>query len=137
MARIITPNLPEASLLLGQEIKHQEEIPDAARELSYNKKVSVLLKAGHLKGSRLIDVFYNAETDTFSFLKSKRVDTQNTHGTGCTMSSAIASYLARGYTPDKAVKQAKNFIEKAIEKGKNYKTGQGHGPVHHFFKWWS
>ena len=136
MARIITPNLPEASILLDREIKHQDEIPDAARELSVGHSVSVLLKAGHLTGNQLVDVFYNAENKSFTYLKSKRTETKNTHGTGCTLSSAIASFLALGDDPDKAVKRAKNYIDKAIAKGKNYKTGEGHGPVHHFFKWW-
>ncbi|MFO8002019.1 MAG: bifunctional hydroxymethylpyrimidine kinase/phosphomethylpyrimidine kinase [Marinilabilia sp.] len=136
LARVITPNLPEASILLGREITSQKDLPDAARELS-NGSVSVMLKAGHLTGDRLIDVFYNAEKNTFMFLKSKRINTFNTHGTGCTLSSAIASFLALDNDLDKAIRLSKNYMEKAIAKGAKYKTGQGHGPVHHFFKWWS
>ena len=86
--RVITPNIPEAEILLGRKIAGQEELPQVARELSLGRKVSVLLKAGHLHDAELIDVFYNAETDEATPLRSMRLDTPNTHGTGCTLSSA-------------------------------------------------
>lgn len=90
--RVITPNIPEAEILLGRKIAGQEELPQVARELSFGRKVSVLLKAGHLHDTELIDVFYNAETDKATPLRSMRLDTPNTHGTGCTLSSAVAAF---------------------------------------------
>ncbi len=135
-ARVITPNIPEAEILLGDRIASQDELPDCARRLSQGRKVSVLLKAGHLSDAELVDVFYNAETDTVLQLRSRRVDTRNTHGTGCTLSSAVASFLAHGYGLDEAVSRAKAYIEKAIEAGAEYEIGHGHGPVHHFFGFW-
>lgn len=136
--RVITPNLPEASLLLGETVDHQDQFEDAARELSRlnDAKVSVFLKAGHLDGDELTDIFYNAETKHFLHLKSKRVRTRNTHGTGCTLSSAIAAFLARGCSLDQAAENAKNYIAGAISAGADYEIGHGHGPVNHFFNLW-
>ena len=81
-------------------------------------------------------MFYNAETGTLTELKSRRVNTQNTHGTGCTLSSAVASFLARDFSLDDAVRNAKEYIAGAIEAGADYRIGHGHGPVHHFYKFW-
>lgn len=134
--RIITPNIPEAEILLGEKINKQKDLPFFAKKLSQNRKVSVLLKAGHLTEDELIDVFYNAETDELLELKSKRVNTQNTHGTGCTFSSAIAAFLAHGLEMNDAVKKAEEYMAKAIIAGAQYKIGKGHGPVHHFFNFW-
>lgn len=136
MARVITPNIPEAEVLLGRKINSQDDLPDAARELSQNGKVSVLLKAGHLTDDVLADVFYNAEEDSILILKSQRVDTPNTHGTGCTLSSAVASFLAQGLPLDKAVSSAKDYITGAILRGAEYRIGHGHGPVMHFYNLW-
>ena len=135
-SRIITPNIPEAEILLGKKIVSQDELPDCARRLSQDRKVSVLLKAGHLSDAELTDVFYNAETDSILELTSRRLDTRNTHGTGCTLSSAVAAFLARGFGLDEAVMNAKDYIAKAIEAGAEYEIGHGHGPVHHFFNFW-
>ena len=93
----------------------------------------MLLKAGHLSDDELVDVFYNAETDEIVRLASKRVRTCNTHGTGCTLSSAMAAFLAKGYSLNDAARGAKDYISKAIESGACYKIGHGHGPVNHFF----
>ena len=120
-ARVITPNIPEAEILLGEKISFQSELPECARRLSQNGNVSVLLKAGHL---------------SLTELKSRRVNTQNTHGTGCTLSSAVASFLARDFSLDDAVRNAKEYIAGAIEAGADYRIGHGHGPVHHFYKFW-
>ena len=136
MARVITPNIPEAEILIGRKIEHQNQLPEVAKELSSNLNVSVLLKAGHLRESILTDIFYNAETDELIRLNSKRIETANTHGTGCTLSSALASQLAKGLNLNRAVQTAKDYINGAIENGVNYKTGSGHGPVHHFFGFW-
>lgn len=133
-ARIITPNIPEASLLLGTSIDHQDQFEDAARQLSKmtGEKVSVMLKAGHLEGDTLTDIFYNAETDRFLKLTSKRIDTCNTHGTGCTLSSAIAAWLAKDADLDTAAIRGKEYLAAAISAGAEYSIGHGHGPVHHF-----
>jgi hydroxymethylpyrimidine/phosphomethylpyrimidine kinase len=135
-ARIITPNIPEAEILLGKKISNQNELPLLAKELSSNRKVSVLLKAGHFSGKELIDIFYNAENDQILELKSKRIKTRNTHGTGCTLSSAVAAFLAHGLSLNEAVKQAKEYINLAIAEGAFYTMGKGYGPVHHFYKFW-
>lgn len=136
--RVITPNIPEAEILLGEKITGSDALPDAARELSQGGRVSVLLKAGHLDDSNIVaDVFYNAETDRTSIHRSQRLDTVNTHGTGCTLSSAVAAYLARGLDLDTAVAAAKAYISGAIASGANYSIGHGHGPVNHFYDLWS
>lgn len=135
--RVITPNIPEAELLLGCKIESQESLPEVSRELSARcGGVSVLLKAGHLHDDELIDIFYNAESGTPMPLKSRRMHTPNTHGTGCTLSSAFAAFLAHGEPLDTAAIHAKEYISAAIEAGSGYSIGHGHGPVHHFFNFW-
>ncbi len=133
-SRVITPNLPEASLLLGKTIDHQDQLEDAARALSRltGEKVSVMLKAGHLENDMLTDIFYNAETDRSIKLTSPRIETKNTHGTGCTLSSAIAAWLAKGADLDTAARKGKEYLASAIAAGATYIIGHGHGPVHHF-----
>ena len=135
--RVITPNIPEAEILAGCPITSVKDMDRIAPELSCNGTVSVWLKAGHLNKEELIDVFFNAETNKLIHLKTVRVQTNNTHGTGCTLSSALASFLARGYDLNDAVFRAKNYLTGALEAAKDYKTGRGHGPVHHFFQWWT
>lgn len=135
--RIITPNIPEAELLLGEKIESQESLPDTARRLSeLCGGVSVLLKAGHLRDPELTDVFYNAESGRHIILRSRRCDTANTHGTGCTLSSAFAAFLAHGNDLDRAARLAKDYITAAIEAGAEYTIGHGNGPVHHFHAFW-
>ena len=133
LARVITPNIPEAEILAGCKITDEQDFDKMTRKLSANNGVSVLLKAGHLDGDFLVDYFYNAEDDTMVLLPSKRVWTPNTHGTGCTLSSAFAASLARGEELTVAAKSAKRFIEQAIISGAEYEIGTGHGPVNHFF----
>ncbi len=136
-SRIITPNIPEASLLLGQTIDHHDQLRDAAIALSEAAGgVSVMLKAGHLDCDCLTDIFYNAETDEIEELSAPRIATVNTHGTGCTLSSAIAACLARGAGLKDAVRQAKHYLFKAIQSGAAYSIGKGHGPVNHFHNLW-
>lgn len=134
--RVITPNIPEAEILLGKKISSQKELPQVIKDLSFGNRVSVLLKAGHLTEDKLTDVFYNAETDEIIELSSQRIQTKNTHGTGCTFSSAIAAFLAHGLPLNDAIRQAKEYMSKAIEAGADYEIGKGHGPVHHFFNFW-
>ncbi|MFA8451398.1 MAG: bifunctional hydroxymethylpyrimidine kinase/phosphomethylpyrimidine kinase [Bacteroidales bacterium] len=135
-ARIITPNIPEAEILLGCKIDKQGDLAKHAKALSLNQTVSVFLKAGHLTDDELVDIFYNAETDEILELKSKRVYSKNTHGTGCTLSSALAAFLAKGYDLNDAAKHAKDYINQAIICGADYKIGEGHGPVKHFYNYW-
>lgn len=134
MARVITPNIPEAEIMAGEKIRSQADLPAIARKLSCGGKVSVLMKAGHLTEEDLTDIFYNAEKDTCIELHSKRIHSANTHGTGCTLSSAFASYLAQGLDLDDAARAAKDYIAKAIEAGAEYEIGHGHGPVDHFWR---
>ena len=134
LARVITPNIPEAEILLGEPIEKQGDLPGAARRLAQQYGVSVLLKAGHLVDDELIDIFYNNETDEVIELSARRVDTPNTHGTGCTLSSAFAAQLAKGLPLTEAARAAKAYINNAIIHGARYRIGQGHGPVHHFYK---
>ena len=133
LARVITPNVPEAEILAGCKIAGEDEFEAIARRLSDNGNVSVLMKAGHLSGDSLVDYFYNAEDDTITRLQSKRVQTKNTHGTGCTLSSAFAAALAKGEGLTMAATSAKRYIEQAIISGAEYEIGKGHGPVNHGF----
>ncbi|MGN0201474.1 MAG: bifunctional hydroxymethylpyrimidine kinase/phosphomethylpyrimidine kinase [Candidatus Cryptobacteroides sp.] len=135
LARVITPNIPEAEILLGGRIlPDQPSLPEAAAELSRRTGVSVLLKAGHLGEDLLTDYFYDAESRELLELPSRRTKTRNTHGTGCTMSSAFAALLAKGESLQDAARGAKAYISGAIEDGALYEIGRGHGPVNHFFR---
>ncbi len=137
-SRIITPNLPEASILLGATVDAEDQMEDAARQLSANAggQVSVMLKGGHLADDTLVDVFYDAGSGRSMRLTTPKVDTVNTHGTGCTLSSAITAWLAKGADLKTAVVKAKEYINRAIAAGAGYKIGKGHGPVHHFHNLW-
>lgn len=138
MATLITPNIPEAEILLGRPIECQDELPSVARELSdVFGGVSVLVKAGHLTERTLIDVLYDANTKEVVKLTSQRLDTRNTHGTGCTLSSAIAAQIAHTGDVTKSVCVAQQYIAEAIQAGANYHIGEGHGPVKHFYKCWN
>lgn len=133
LVRVITPNIPEAELLLGSgTITTPEDMEKAAKALSEKYGVSVLLKAGHAIGDQLVDYFQDAEHDELLPLPSTRVSTPNTHGTGCTMSSAFASYLAMGKSLQEAAQGAKAYINQAIIAGADYEIGHGHGPVKHW-----
>ena len=135
MARVITPNIPEAEILCGRRISSGAQLPEIARELSLGGRMSVLMKAGHLEGEdQLTDIFYNAESGQFLPLRSLRVHTPNTHGTGCTLSSALASFLAQGLDLDSAAAAAHKYLAEAIIDGSRYDIGHGHGPVNHFYK---
>ena len=91
-----------------------------------------MLKAGHIDDETLTDIFYNAETGKSMRLTTRRIDTPNTHGTGCTLTSAIAAWLAKGADLDTAVRKAKEYLAAALKAGAGYSIGHGHGPVHHF-----
>lgn len=132
LVRVVTPNIPEAELLLGEGIEGTESaMSGAAKALSEKYGVSVLLKAGHAEGDELIDFLYDRENDEVVQLPARKVNTKNTHGTGCTMSSAFASYLAMGKTLQDSARGAKEYINNAIITGAEYEIGHGHGPVKH------
>lgn len=136
LATVITPNLPEASVLLGRPIETAEDMPGAAKDLAKLGVSNVLVKGGHLTGSQSHDLLYESTSQEMIELPGTRIDTPNSHGTGCTLSSAIAAGLARGLALEEAVKQAKTYIIGALKAGAAYKTGKGHGPVHHFYDLW-
>jgi hydroxymethylpyrimidine/phosphomethylpyrimidine kinase len=136
VADVVTPNLPEAEVLLGQKIASFEDMQRAARSLAQFGSRSVLIKGGHLEESQSTDLLYLTEEDRFVILEAERVDSRNNHGTGCTLSSAIAAYISRGSQIENAVRKAKTYIQNAIRAGAAYKIGHGHGPVHHFFEFW-
>ncbi|MEN7548983.1 bifunctional hydroxymethylpyrimidine kinase/phosphomethylpyrimidine kinase [Rapidithrix thailandica] len=136
LTSIITPNLPEAGVLIGQELSTYADMTRAMADLVSLGSKAVLIKGGHMSGqSRIVDLlYYNHTVKEFS---APRIETRNNHGTGCTLSSAIAAYLAKGCTLDKAMDKAKKYITKALDNGQNYRLGKGHGPVHHFYEFWS
>ncbi|MCF8233127.1 MAG: bifunctional hydroxymethylpyrimidine kinase/phosphomethylpyrimidine kinase [Bacteroidales bacterium] len=137
VASVITPNIPEAEIILDKKINTKEDFKNAARELSQTGAESVLLKSGHFKGNELTDIFYISSQDELIEIPFKRIDTKNTHGTGCTLSSAVASWLALGYTLKEAIRKGMEYTHQAILEGSTYQIGKGHGPVHHFYKFWS
>jgi hydroxymethylpyrimidine/phosphomethylpyrimidine kinase len=137
LADVITPNLPEAATLLDRQepIDTPEAMVAAAEELLAMGPKAVLLKGGHMGGQDSSDVLVTAEGSTW--LPGRRIDTQNTHGTGCTLSSAIAAHLALGQSMEEAVKSAKAYISNAILAADRLTVGKGHGPVHHFHAQWA
>ncbi|MBQ2321415.1 MAG: bifunctional hydroxymethylpyrimidine kinase/phosphomethylpyrimidine kinase [Bacteroidales bacterium] len=133
LATIITPNIPEAQTLLdGRQIKTVDDMKLAAEDLT-ELGPSVLLKGGHIEGDVLIDILCNVDTLQRLELPCDKIKTPNTHGTGCTLSSAIAANLAKGKPLTPAVIAAKEYINNAIAAGADYQIGHGHGPVCHFF----
>lgn len=136
LATLVTPNLPEASLLLGREVTRQDQMADACRELVRLGCRSVFLKGGHLEGDSSVDVLFDGQTGKMVELAEARVVTDNSHGTGCTLSSAIAAFLAKGMVLPEAVRLAKAYVSQALSAGAEIITGHGHGPVHHFHAWW-
>ncbi|ERB64067.1 bifunctional hydroxymethylpyrimidine kinase/phosphomethylpyrimidine kinase [Vibrio coralliilyticus OCN008] len=133
MADLITPNLPEgAALIDGAVPENEDQMGNMIEELRALGAKAVLLKGGHLeKGDNSNDLLILAQTS--ELLSAKRFPTKNTHGTGCTLSSAIASYLAQGNRLHKAVYLGKQYISQAIAHADELNVGTGHGPVHHFF----
>lgn len=135
VVHLITPNIPEAELLAGKRITSDQELEDAARDLADRHDVSVLLKAGHFSGKTIRDILIE-KGKPFKPFFSSRLDTRNTHGTGCTLSSAVAAFWGRGSTMAGAVELAEKYLHGAIESGSLYELGKGHGPVHHFHTLW-
>ncbi len=135
LATVITPNLPEAARLAGLPVAEDEDAMRAtARALQGRGARAVLIKGGHLAGGDAVDLLSDG-TD-LQFFRAARVETRNTHGTGCTLSSAIAAYLARGLALADAVGAAKTYLTAAIAESAQLSVGSGHGPVHHLHAQW-
>lgn len=136
LAELITPNLSEAEDLLGRKISGRAEMAAAGRDLLQWGSRHVLVKGGHAEGQDSEDVLVAGAGGEGTWFGDVRVATRNTHGTGCTLSSAIAAYLAQGFSVSDAVGKARNYIQHAIRAGAGYRLGHGHGPVHHFWEFW-
>jgi hydroxymethylpyrimidine/phosphomethylpyrimidine kinase len=136
LASLITPNLPETSLLTDMKYPPatRESVEEAAMKLLETGTTSVLIKGGHEEGDNCCDcLLYD---NRFFWFSSKKIPTDNTHGTGCTLSSAIAAFMARGESTENAVSKAKAYINGALHAGARYQLGHGTGPLHHHYKLW-
>lgn len=135
MATLLTPNVPEAEVLSDIKITDATSMDEAASHIIKKGCKAVLIKGGHIEGEK-IDRLYYADGDTVikaAEYKSQDVNTRNTHGTGCTLSSAITSFLALGNPADDAIAKAKAWLTEAIIAGAKVEIGSGHGPVNHFY----
>ncbi|ERM56933.1 phosphomethylpyrimidine kinase [Vibrio mimicus CAIM 1883] len=134
LASIVTPNLPEAAVLVGMtELEWQQNPQQGIAALRQLDTQAVLLKGGHNHQQMDSDDLL-IEVDNIRHFRAPRIATKNTHGTGCSLSSAIASYLAQGHALKDAVEKAKHYIHQAILHADQLKIGQGYGPVHHFYQ---
>ena len=134
-ARALTPNLPEAAALLDATLAHDEaEMRVQAVKLLALGAGAVLIKGGHGSGPESVDLL--VEADTCLRLAAPRVATKNTHGTGCTLASALAAGLAKGLSLEQAVREAKSYVSAAIAAADRLAVGSGRGPLHHFHAWW-
>lgn len=128
LVELLTPNIPEAEIIGNCKIEGLEDMKEAAHKINKLGANDVLIKGGHLPGREITDLlFYNGEFFTF---KTKRIETKNTHGTGCTLSSAIAASLAKGNSLKEAVEIARDYVFKAIKNAPS-NIGQGNGPLYH------
>jgi len=135
LALVVTPNLPEAAALLdGHDAADENEMLHQADRLLALGANAVLMKGGHASGVESTDLLVTA-TASIRVI-GERIATRNTHGTGCTLSAAIAANLARGRGLTQAVRDAKEYITSAIAAAEELAVGNGPGPVHHFFRWW-
>lgn len=133
MADIVTPNLYEAEKICDSHISNIDEMILMAKKIQFlYKPKNVLIKGGHLQGNDMTDILLdeNGKIEMFSLQK---IEANNTHGTGCTLSSAICSYLALGQSMKEAVNSAKNYVHSAIKEASNINLGHGHGSLNHFF----
>lgn len=132
LSALITPNLDEAALLANMPIKTVNDMHSAGNIIMQQGCHALLLKGGHLQQQELTSLLFmpNGNVEHFT---SHKVETQNMHGSGCTLSSAIAAYLARGESLNSAVALAQEYVHNAIFYGKDVATGKGHGPLNHFY----
>lgn len=132
LAYVITPNIEEAKVLVNiDKIENIDDMKIACKKLKKLGSKNVLLKGGHLEGEITYDVLYDGKR--FDIFYMQRINTKNTHGTGCTMASAIAANIAKGEDIFDAVRKAKGYVYNAILNGKDLNIGKGHGPLNHFF----
>ena len=129
-AIVVTPNLDEAELLVGRSLNNEQDMEWAAREMLAMGAQSVLLKGGHLAGDMVRDLLATQGGD-MHWMRAPRIHSANTHGTGCTLSSAIAAHLALGATLLQAIQAARAFVRAAMEAGAKVRTGQCGGPLNH------
>ncbi|OYZ02478.1 MAG: bifunctional hydroxymethylpyrimidine kinase/phosphomethylpyrimidine kinase [Polaromonas sp. 28-63-22] len=127
---VVTPNLDEASLLVGRPLANEDAMEVAARELIGRGAQAVLLKGGHLPGNRVSDLLVTRDGATH-WMRAPRIMTTNTHGTGCTLSTALAVHLALGCPLLEAVMAAREFVRAALRAGASVRTGHGDGPLNH------
>lgn len=130
---LITPNIPEAEALISASITDSNSMLEAAKKLSQDYGVNVLLKGGHRAENMASDVFCSLDGQITHWFHAERIHTRNTHGTGCTLSAAIASYLAQGLPMVRAIALAKQYLTKALLSGADQRIGHGFGPVDHFY----
>jgi hydroxymethylpyrimidine/phosphomethylpyrimidine kinase len=136
LALLVTPNLPEAALLTDTAIASgEDEMMAQAKMLVAAGAAAALVKGGHAQGTDSTDVFFDGRD--MLRLSAPRIDTPNTHGTGCTLSAAVAAGLARGLSLRDAVVEAKDYLSGALAAGAALVVGRGRGPVHHFHRWWN
>lgn len=133
LVTLITPNLFEAEKIMEQPIQTTDAMESAAITLGKEFNINVLIKGGHLDAPRAGDVLYSAKNKSCEWFFVDRVTTRNTHGTGCTLSSAIASYLAQNHSLKESIQLAKKYLTRAIQSGSQFKIGKGFGPVDHFY----
>jgi hydroxymethylpyrimidine/phosphomethylpyrimidine kinase len=134
-ALIVTPNLPEAAALLEAPVARNEaEMREQGERLLAFGCRAVLMKGGHAEGAECVDLL--VQPTAVARLAAERIATRNTHGTGCTLSSAIAAGLAKGRDLAAAVREAKDYVTAAIAAASRIQVGSGHGPTHHFHAWW-
>lgn len=137
LAEIVTPNLHEAAALTGKPVaRNEQEMETQARDIFAFGPRAVLVKGGHGAGDEAVDLLIGGD-GVVARLTAPRINTKNTHGTGCTLSSAIAANLAKGMDLVAAVRAAKDYVTGAIEHADNLEIGHGHGPLNHFYKTWS
>lgn len=136
LATLITPNLPETALLTDLQFPPQTraEIESSALELLKTGATSVLIKGGHGEGNECHDCLVH--DNQYFWFSSKKITTGNTHGTGCTLSSAIAAFMAKGAGMENAVRKAKSYLNEALLGGADYYLGRGNGPLHHACRQW-
>ncbi|MGL5318642.1 MAG: bifunctional hydroxymethylpyrimidine kinase/phosphomethylpyrimidine kinase [Bacteroidales bacterium] len=132
-ATLVTPNLDEAEFLTGMKITDTLSLEHAGKKLLSYGCQAVLMKGGHLPSEEMTDLLIYPDGTTHSFSATK-ITSKNTHGTGCTFSSAIAAHLAHGYSLLESVAKSKSYITQAIANGADIQTGKGHGPLNHFFR---
>lgn len=132
LATLVTPNIPEIERMIGYPVQSIEEMRQATIELSKQRVDSVLLKGGHLEGQQATDLLYTQ--GQHHFFEQERLDRLHTHGTGCTLSAAIAARLALGDSLADSVAYAKRYVTEAIRHG--FALGHGIGPTHHFYEFW-